>query len=147
MLGTASSASSHDHAAVNSQLARILESPHFRNSKRSQALLRFILESALSGDHAPLKERSIGAAVFGREIAYDTAQDPIVRNAAIEVRKRLAQYYLEPEHAGELRDRYPDRFLHSFVPGRVSRGGANQTSCPCTYKRLISGCSPPWRSP
>ena len=49
MLGTASSASSHDHAAVNSQLAKILESPHFRNSKRSQALLRFILESALSG--------------------------------------------------------------------------------------------------
>src|SRR6185295_5677331 len=101
MLGTASTASSHDHAAVNSQLARILESPHFRNSKRSQALLRFILESALSGDHAPLKERSIGAAVFGRDIAYDTAQDPIVRNAAIEVRKRLAQYYLEPEHAAE----------------------------------------------
>jgi len=113
MLGTASSASNHDHAAVNSQLAKILESPHFRNSKRSQALLRFILESALSGDHAPLKERSIGAAVFGREIAYDTAQDPIVRNAAIEVRKRLAQYYLEPEHAGELRIDIP---IGSYIP-------------------------------
>jgi len=113
MLGTASSASSHDHAAVNSQLARILESPHFRNSKRSQALLRFILESALTGDHTPLKERSIGAAVFGREIAYDTAQDPIVRNAAIEVRKRLAQYYLEPEHAGELRIDIP---IGSYIP-------------------------------
>jgi hypothetical protein len=98
---------------VNSQLAKILESPHFRNSKRSQALLRFILESALSGDHAPLKERSIGAAVFGREITYDTAQDPIVRNAAIEVRKRLAQYYLEPEHAGELRIDIP---IGSYVP-------------------------------
>ena len=113
MLGTASSASSHDHAAVNSQMAKILESPHFRNSKRSQALLRFILESALSGDHAPLKERSIGAAVFGREISYDTAQDPIVRNAAIEVRKRLAQYYLEPDHAGELRIDIP---IGSYVP-------------------------------
>ena len=113
MLGTASSASSHDHAAVNSQLTKILESPHFRNSKRSQALLRFILESALTGDHAPLKERSIGAAVFGREISYDTAQDPIVRNAAIEVRKRLAQYYLEPEHAGELRIDIPSG---SYIP-------------------------------
>lgn len=113
MLGTASSASSHDHASVNSQLAKILESPHFRNSKRSQALLRFILESALSGDHSPLKERSIGAAVFGRDITYDTAQDPIVRNAAIEVRKRLAQYYLEPEHAGELRIDIP---IGSYIP-------------------------------
>ena len=41
----------------------------------------------------------MGVAVFDRKAAYDTAQDAIVRNAAIEVRKRLAQYYMEPEHA------------------------------------------------
>src|SRR6185436_4339984 len=102
-----------DHAAVHAQLARLLESPHFRNSKRSQALLRFAIQTALAGDQNSLKERCIGAAVFGREPAYDTAQDPIVRNAAIEVRKRLAQYYLEPEHAGELRIDIP---LGSYIP-------------------------------
>ena len=60
-----------------------------------------------------LKERSIGVNVFGREAAYDTAQDAIVRNAAVEVRKRLAQYYLEPEHRGELRIELP---AGSYMP-------------------------------
>ena len=36
-----------------------------------------------------------------------------VRNAAIEVRKRLAQYYLDPEHAGELRIDLP---IGSYMP-------------------------------
>src|SRR5919206_2447051 len=102
-----------DRVAVHAQLARLLESPHFRNSKRSQALLRFVVQAALAGDQNSLKERCIGAAVFGRESSYDTAQDPIVRNAAIDVRKRLAQYYLEPEHAGELRIELP---IGSYLP-------------------------------
>ena len=124
----------HDHAAVQSQLAKILESPHFRNSKRSQALLRFVVDAA-GGDQNALKERCVGAAVFGREAAYDTAQDPIVRNAAIEVRKRLAQYYLVPEHAGELRIDLPSgSYMPTFAveapvaepqkPGAAGRGHA-----------------------
>src|SRR5678809_755457 len=111
--GHADDVSGLDHAAVHAQLARLLESPHFRNSKRSQALLQFVVQAALAGDQNSLKERCIGAAVFGREPAYDTAQDPIVRNAAIEVRKRLAQYYLEPEHAAELRFELPSG---SYIP-------------------------------
>src|SRR3954463_8174381 len=102
-----------DHTAVHAQLARLLQSSRFRNSKRSQALLRFVVQAALAGDQDSLKERGIGTAVFGREAAYDTAQDPIVRNAAIEVRKRLAQYYLEPEHAAELRIELPSG---SYMP-------------------------------
>ena len=112
-VGHATGALGHDAAAVHSQLAKVLGSSHFRNSKRSETLLRFVVEAALAGDQDSLKERCIGAAVFGRESAYDTAQDPIVRNAAIEVRKRLAQYYLEPEHAGELRIELPSG---SYIP-------------------------------
>jgi hypothetical protein len=97
----------YDHAAVNAQLAKILASPHFRNSKRSQSMLRFAVEAALAGEQSSVKERDIGTAVFGRETAYDTAQDPIVRNAAIDVRRRLAQYYQDPEHVGELRIELP----------------------------------------
>jgi hypothetical protein len=111
--GNASGAGNHDRALLNSQLTKILGSTHFRNSKRSQALLRFVVEETINGNHSSLKERQIGAAVFGREAAYDTAQDPIVRNAAIEVRKRLAQYYLETEHAHELRIELP---LGSYLP-------------------------------
>ena len=102
-----------DHTAIHTQLAKILESAHFRNSKRSLSLLRFVVEAAVAGDHNSLKERCIGAAVFGRETAYDTAQDPIVRNAAIEVRKRLAQYYMDAEHACELRIDLP---IGSYMP-------------------------------
>lgn len=116
-----------DHVSVQAQLARLLESPHFRNSKRSQALLRFVVEAALAGDHNSLKERCIGAAVFGREPAYDTAQDPIVRNAAIEVRKRLAQYYLEPERATELRIELPSG---SYIPSFPAEPGAVEPAAP-----------------
>jgi len=121
--GRADGALGHDRAAVEAQLARLLESPHFRNSKRSQALLRFVVQAALAGDQNSLKERCIGAAVFGREAAYDTAQDPIVRNAAIEVRKRLAQHYLEPEHAAELRIELPSG---SYMPAFPAESAATE---------------------
>ena len=102
-----------DPVAVQSQLAKLLKSPQFRNSKRSQALLRFVVESALTAEPNSVKERCVGAAVFGRDTGYDTGQDPIVRNAAIDVRKRLAQYYLDPEHASELRIDLP---IGSYLP-------------------------------
>jgi hypothetical protein len=98
---------------VRSQLANVLASAQFRNSKRSQSLLRYVVDAAVEGRHDVLKERTIGTTVFGREASYDTSQDAIVRNAAVEVRKRLAQYYLEPDHRGELRIELP---LGSYVP-------------------------------
>ena len=116
-----------DHSAVHAQLDRLLQSSRFRNSKRSQALLRFVVQAVLAGDHNSLKERCIGAAVFGREAAYDTAQDPIVRNAAIEVRKRLAQYYLEPEHAAELRIELPSG---SYMPAFAAELAATEPAMP-----------------
>jgi hypothetical protein len=72
------------------------------------AFLRYTVEHALTSSE-PLKERTIGHEVFGRDPAYDTAQDPIVRMTAAEVRKRLTQYYLLPEHRQEL--------LISYQPG------------------------------
>jgi hypothetical protein len=41
--------------------------------------------------------------VFGRNPDYDTSQDPVVRTTAGEIRKKLAQYYQEPDHEGEIR--------------------------------------------
>jgi hypothetical protein len=41
-----------------------------------------------------LRERVIGANVFGRAPDYDTGNDPLVRNRAAELRKRLAQHYM-----------------------------------------------------
>src|SRR5262245_10472669 len=98
--------------AVGEQLARILSSALFRNSKRFPVFLRYTVEHALKSAE-PLKERTIGHEVFARDPAYDTAQDPVVRMTAAEVRKRLVQYYQQPEHRGELVIAYQ---AGSYVP-------------------------------
>jgi len=89
--------------AVLDQLGRILSSPLFKHSKHYPAFLRFVVERALDGQDARLKERAIGIEVFGRDRDYDTNFDPVVRTSACEVRKRLAQYFLEPGHESEVR--------------------------------------------
>ena len=89
-----------DKEVIREQIGRIVSNALFRNSKRFPAFLRYTVEHALESRDG-LKERTIGHEVFGRDAAYDTAQDPIVRMTAAEVRKRLGQYYQSPEHAGE----------------------------------------------
>ncbi len=81
--------------AILSQLDRILASRLFSHSRRCGPLLRYAVTEALEGRADRLKERTIGANVFGRKPDYDTAADPIVRTTASEVRKRIAQYYHE----------------------------------------------------
>ena len=107
------SLSSIPKEAVLDQLARIRSSRPFRTSKRCLSLLEYVVEQALEGHSERLKERSVGAHVFGRDPGYDTGQDPIVRYTAGEVRKRLAQYYQEPGHEHELRMDFP---AGSYVP-------------------------------
>jgi hypothetical protein len=79
---------------VKKALYEILRSAPFRASKQSQQLLQYIVYQSLDGHLDRLKERVIGAEVFGRPLDYDTNEDPIVRSRAAEVRKRLAQYYV-----------------------------------------------------
>ena len=105
-------ATAADAETVREQLGRILSSALFRNSKRFPAFLRYTLEHALHSVE-PLKERTIGHDVFARDPAYDTAQDPVVRMTAAEVRKRLVQYYQRPEHSGEIVIAYQSG---SYVP-------------------------------
>jgi hypothetical protein len=80
---------------VQRALDEIKRSAHFRGSKQSQQLLQYIVTESLDGHVERLKERIIGAEVFGRPVDYETNVDPIVRSRAAEVRKRLAQYYVE----------------------------------------------------
>lgn len=80
---------------VEAELDRILHSPGFRTSKRSQQFLRYIVLTALDGRFDDLKERVIGHVVFHRVPDYDTGEHSIVRVKANELRKRLAQFYSE----------------------------------------------------
>ncbi len=106
---------------VREQLQRLLETHHFRNSKRYPALLRFIVEETLEGRGEFLKERLIGVQVFDRPADYDTATDPVVRVTIAEIRKRIAQYYHDEAHDAEMRiELLPGRYTPEFRP-RVRR--------------------------
>jgi hypothetical protein len=65
--------------------------------------LEYVVSKALLNQQDDLKERTIGVEVFQRNPEYDLSEDPVVRVTAGEVRKRLAQYYYQPEHAAEVR--------------------------------------------
>jgi len=113
---------------IREQLERILASPVFRNSKRYAAVLRYIVERTLEGSGEQLKERTIGVDVFAREPDYDTASDHVVRSAMAEVRKRLAQYYQEEAHTGELRfDVQPGSYVPVF---RLAAPGVAEPDVP-----------------
>jgi hypothetical protein len=106
-------ANEDDRFEIRNQLERILAHPQFQNSKRYPALLRYVVERTLEGAGASLKERTIGIEVFGREPNYDTNLDHTVRTSAGEVRKRLAQYYVESDREREIRIDLP---AGSYVP-------------------------------
>ena len=104
-------------AEIDAQLGRLLESHYFCHSSRYPALLKYLVERASQGEFIQLKERILGVEVFNRAFDYDTHADPVVRVTAGEVRKRIAQYYQEPAHQGEVRIELP---IGSYVP-RFSR--------------------------
>ena len=78
---------------INALLDDILQSVPFRTSRQCQSLFRYMVEHSLTGSDDSLRERIIGIEVFGRAPDYDTAEDPVVRLRAADIRKRLAQYY------------------------------------------------------
>lgn len=86
---------------IQRSLGRVLIGSSFRSSAQCQALLRYIVEHSLAHEEDMLRERMIGINVFRRPSDYDSGNDPIVRARAAEVRKRLAQYYLQGEGTSE----------------------------------------------
>ena len=100
-------------AALREHVKRIIESPAFKGSRRSQEFLQFITDRALDGHFDDLKERTLGVELFGRSPSYDTGDDAIVRVTACDVRKRLAQYHAEAGYAAEFR---VDLLPGSYIP-------------------------------
>lgn len=92
-----------ERGAVQQQIERLLASPLFHASKRYPSFLRFVVARVLSGQTDQLKERILGVEIFDRPADYDTNTDPIVRVTAAEIRKRIEQYYQDPQHSQEIR--------------------------------------------
>jgi hypothetical protein len=106
-----------DSREIQAELQRILASSAFRNSKRNSSLLKHVVLRAMEGRSEELKERSIGVDVFGREADYDTTTDHVVRSVAGEVRRRLAQYYMEGGRDSEIRiELLPGSYVPQFRP-------------------------------
>ncbi len=84
-------------ADIREELGAICAHRRFVKSGRLSQFLRFIVEQKLSGHN--VNEQLIGASVFGREPGYDSANDTIVRTQAVELRKRLEDYYRDNPHA------------------------------------------------
>jgi hypothetical protein len=111
--------SEEDKAKVRRQLNRLLQTSHFKNSRRYPLLFRFIVEETLAGRGSFLKERLLGVSVFDRPADYDTASDPIVRVTIAEIRKRIAQYYHEEAHDSEMRiELLPGSYVPEFRPSK-----------------------------
>jgi TolB-like protein/Tfp pilus assembly protein PilF len=105
--------SSEQVGLVRLHLSEVLASHVFAGSKRTQDFLQLIVGHALDGEFDSLRERMIGAEMFGRPVGYDTGSDSVVRVKATEVRKRLAQYYLETDRESAVRIELPSG---SYVP-------------------------------
>jgi hypothetical protein len=103
----------HDREVVLRELADVLASTHFCNSKRYPALLKYIVEKTLAGEADQLKERTVGIEVFDRPADYDTNADTVVRYTAGEVRKRLSLYYHELDRRPAVQISLP---AGSYVP-------------------------------
>jgi len=103
--------SRQDEEEILQEMEEVLASSQFCNSKRYPALLRFVVQSALSGHGDLLKERTLGVEIFHRPPDYDTNADTVVRYTAGEVRKRLSLYY--HDHESRLQISLP---AGSYVP-------------------------------
>src|SRR5579863_10169074 len=134
--------SAEQNAQVREHLEEILASPAFAGGKRAQEFLQLVTAHMLAGRSESLKERMIGAEMFGRPVNYDTANDAVVRVKANEVRRRLAQYYAEEgtEHDGVSIDLPSGTYVPVFhwepPPGEAT-----------TEPPLAQAAKPPSRAP
>ncbi|HZP07001.1 MAG TPA: hypothetical protein VFB43_19030 [Terracidiphilus sp.] len=117
-----------ERSAVLRQMDRILNSRHFRNSKRYPVLLEYLIRVTLAGNSDSLKERLLGVAVFHRPADYDANADPVVRVTAAEIRKRIAQFYQEEGQADEIYiGLRPGSYVPEFHP---IKSGASEVNAP-----------------
>jgi len=96
---------------IRAALDHILASEPFAHVERPCRFLRHLVENALHGEQSTLKESLLGMQVFGREASWDPRVDPVVRQEAARLRKRLARYYQNA--APEVRIELP---VGTYVP-------------------------------
>src|ERR1700683_1331818 len=109
-----------DAERVRAQLERILASAPFADAERARSFLRFVVERALEGRSAEIKEFVIAVEALGRNTSFDPKSDPIVRVEAGRLRERLRSYY---EGEGEVDSVLISLPKGGYVPEFSERGG------------------------
>ena len=99
--------------AVLAALDSLVASAAFGKAERPSRFLRHLVETSLGGEGHLLKESVLGAEVFGRRASWDPRLDPVVRQEAARLRKRLAHYYETGGAESEVRIELP---VGSYVP-------------------------------
>lgn len=131
--------------AVREQLQRVIGCSSFSSSKRYPRFLSFVVEKTLAGSADDLKERLIGMEVFDRSPDYDLAADPCVRVAAGEIRKRLAQYYVQTGRESELRiDLHAGSYIPAFYWPHPVESPAEHATEATTKPAVLPVSANPW---
>jgi len=79
--------------AIMAAVDEVVASEAFGRTERPARFLRHLVETTLRGESHLLKESVLGTDVFERPPSWDPRLDPIVRQEAARLRKRLAKYY------------------------------------------------------
>jgi hypothetical protein len=98
---------------IRRTLDRILNSRHFSQAPKKRKFVQLICDYYLAGRAKEINEHLIGLEVYERRDRYSPAEDPVVRVAAHDVRKRLEQYYLHEGRKDEVRLEIP---IGSYEP-------------------------------
>jgi adenylate cyclase len=101
------------HDAVLAELEKVVASESFGKTERPARFLRHLVETALRGESQFLKESVLGTDVFDRPASWDPRLDPVVRQEAARLRKRLARYHENGGSAAAIRIELP---VGTYVP-------------------------------
>lgn len=98
---------------VLAALQAVVSSAAFGKTPRPARFLRHLVETTLHGQGRLLKESVLGTDVFERPATWDPRLDPIVRQEAARLRRRLANYYKTSGSKAKIRIDLP---VGSYVP-------------------------------
>ncbi len=105
--------SESERQRIRTHLEELLASQSFAGSRRRQAFLRYVVEEALAGRGAGIKEANIAVDVFGRSRDFEANGGSVVRVTGGDVRKCLTQAYASGALGQDLRIELP---LGGYLP-------------------------------
>ena len=129
---------------------RIVGTPAFQKANRLQALLRYIVDSSISGDPEQLSEFQIGQRVFDKGSDYSPLTDSSVRVQARQLRLKLHEYFDGPGRDETLILEIPKgSYAPNFRPAKASSFEIQQSGEPITHETAVAeieraGGALPW---